>query len=115
MSRYYEMTVYIKGFVPKRADAIIEAAQQEWDFDREDFDRFAVGTTNKTLYCTGRSSLCGGESEKEFTLRLAKEIWRANGGYCGVTVKATFLEELPYEEYSPGKDEYDAWLKESRE
>ena len=47
-----------------------------------------------------------GRSEEQFTERLSVAIWRANGGYCRVSVDATYLENLPYETHGLDESDY---------
>jgi hypothetical protein len=101
MSRYYEMRIEVEGYDPQRLEVIKEAMKQEWDFDEA--DEWAG-----TITAYGKDSLCGGESEEEFSHRIAAAIWTANGGKCEVEVRATYLEELPYSEYYPSYDKYQA-------
>ena len=54
----------------------------------------------------GESSLGGGTSEEEFAESLAHAIWKANAGFCSIRVIATYLEDLPYEDYDFEEDEY---------
>lgn len=99
MSRHYEMGVEITGHRPEEADAIRSAAASQWEFiDWYDQD--------STLTASAEGSLCGGESEEEFTERLSLAIWRANGAYCDVTVDATYLESLPYETHCLNEADY---------
>lgn len=99
MSRYYEMSVEVGRHRAERGAAIREAARQEWPFgDWSDQEG--------TLEASAAGNLCGGESDSHFADRLAVAIWKANGAYCDVTVKATCLESLPYEEYGLGEDDY---------
>lgn len=110
MSRFYEMSLQISGFRKNRKSAIEQACSDEWDFREEDF--FA-GTRDQTL-CLEVSStgnLSGGEGEDEFASRIAKAIWKANGAFCPIVVDATYLEELPYERYSMGEQEYTKAMK----
>jgi hypothetical protein len=110
MSRLYEMTVTISGYHPANTDKIQAAAEREWPFtdwwdsDDEDLD-------TPPLEASAQSSLCGGESEEEFTERLSVAIWQANGGYCCVVVNATYLENLPYETHTLGEEDYDRLLQ----
>lgn len=90
MSRFYEMSVEVSGYDAAKVAEIQEAAEGEWPFD----DWFDSG---ENLTANGQANLSGGESEEEFTERLSLAIWRANGGYCRVSVDATYLENLPYE------------------
>jgi hypothetical protein len=99
MSRYYEMAVTVTDLNPERKGQLIEAANQEWEFDdwyQED----------NYISASSDGNLCGGESEEEFATRLTKAIWKANGAFCSVDVQATYLEDLPSERYSLGEKDY---------
>jgi hypothetical protein len=100
MSRAYEMTVTIAGFKPRLKDKIIDACNEEWTFEDDWFD------SNGEITSYGESSLCGGESEDEFAKRLCKAIWKANRGGCRVEVRATYMENLPTEEYTFTASQY---------
>ena len=115
MSRYYEMNVTIDGFALTRKQRIIDACREEWEFEPDSFDTYVevAGMPPTRLTTFGRSSLCGGESESEFADRLSAAVWRANGGFCEVTVAATFLEELPYESHVRDEEDYLAWKKQA--
>ena len=99
MSRYYSMHVTITGAAPERIEVVKEAARTEWEFD----DWHECGGVLTTCR---EDRLCGGETEEEFARRLAKAIWAANAGFCQVEVAATYLEDLPYEEYNFDEDDY---------
>ena len=105
MSRYYEMNAKIGGYDRAKAAEIQAAAQQQWPFDdwmfSGDKDRDDV-----EMQASAQHWLCGGESEEQFTERLAVAIWRANGGYCCVAVDATYLENLPYETHALNESDY---------
>jgi hypothetical protein len=99
MSRYYEMSVEIRGYNNSYKTNIVSAAEEEWNFDNwYEHENY--------LNASGQSNLCGGEGEDEFATRLAKAIWKANGGFCNVEIIATYLEDLPYENYTFDEDEY---------
>jgi hypothetical protein len=101
------MNVEIQGYNEKRKNEVIEAATSEWNFpDGLDEDKH-----NKTLYGGGESNLCGGESEEQFAERFAKAVWKANGKYCKVWVQATFLEDLPHEDYFMDEAQYDLLME----
>ena len=103
MSRFYEMSVEVSGHNPAKVAEIQAAAEQEWPFD----DWWSAEDDNAaTRHASGQSSLCGGETEEEFTERLSLAIWRANGGFCRVSVDATYLENLPYETYELDEADY---------
>jgi hypothetical protein len=105
MGLRYEMGIEIERYSPKCVDAIKAAAENEWPFSKW------YGQEG-TLNALAEGSLCGGESEKEFTERLSLAIWQANGAYCEVTVNATYLEELPYEIHYINEDDYERLIKE---
>ena len=90
----------ITGANPDRFDAVKAAASAEWGF--EDWDEF-----KGTLTASADDTLGGGESEEEFAARLAKAVWTANGGPCEVEVRATYLEDLPYEAYVFDASDYE--------
>lgn len=69
---------------PRRLRDIEIAAGNVWSFD-EWF--WFESEKLKSSYAEG--SLCGGETEKQFSDRLTKEIWRANRRYCHVVVSVT--------------------------
>jgi hypothetical protein len=105
MSSFYEMSVEVSGYDPAKVAEIQAAAEQEWPFD----DWWRAGDESDsaaTMHASGQNSLCGGESEEEFTERLSLAIWRANGGYCHVSVDATYLENLPYETHELDEADY---------
>ena len=103
MSRFYEMSVEVSGHDPAKVAEIQAAAEQELPFD----DWWTRGDDDAaTMHASAQSSLCGGESEEEFTERLSRAIWRANGGFCRVSVDATYLENLPHETYELDESDY---------
>lgn len=105
MSRYYEMGVEISGHDPEKADQIKQAAENEWPFDNW------WSADEGDLRASAQDSLCGGESEEQFTERLSVAIWRANGDFCEVVVNATYLEDLPHETHSLDQDDYDRLIQ----
>ena len=111
MSRNYSMTVIVEGFNPAKIDAIKQAACREWPFD--DWQYEEVGQADECpLYGYGDDSLCGGESEEEFADRLAKVIWEANGGFCEIELRTTYLDELPYVDYCRTEGDYERIMAE---
>jgi hypothetical protein len=92
------MSLKITGHDENKADAIFTALKKEWDFQDEFLnDITAPEDEPRFLSAYGESYLGGGESEEQFTDRIALAVWKANGGYCHIEVIATYLEELPYE------------------
>ena len=111
MSRSYGFSVNIVGADIDKADDIAETLDTLFDVsnieemsniskeDRNLFEKYGL-----TIY--GNGCLCGGEAEEEFASRLIPAVWKANGAYCVVTVNMTCMEDLPYEEYTLGKEAY---------
>jgi len=105
MSRYYGMQVIIEGYATERQEDIINATSAEWAFG--DWD-----VRNSTLEAYGQDNLCGGETEEEFTDRIAAAVWKANEGHCRVEVRATYLEDLPHDHHERSEGDYARWLAE---
>jgi len=111
VSRAYEMTVEIKDYRARNLPKIIRACCDEWDFEPDDFTRQRTDPLKRrydTVIATAQGNLCGGEQEHEFAKRLAMAVWKANGGFCLVEVRAVYLEELPYETYTYDEDDFKA-------
>ena len=100
MSRYYNMYASVSRANPDRFDTIKAAASEEWDF--EDWNEF-----EGTLTASADGKLCAGETDQEFAERLARAVWKANGGPCEVEVQATYLEDLPHEDYVLDEADYE--------
>lgn len=79
---------------------IIDAVTPLWNWESH---RCFAGT----LVLEGESSLCGGETEREFATRLSHEIWQVTGRYYYVEVTATYLEDPPRDTYSFDEDDWD--------
>jgi hypothetical protein len=101
------MIVTISGLNSERKEQIIEAANQEWEFDDWYQERTIVSAT-------AEGHLYGGEGEEEFTERLSKTIWKANGAFCPVSVQATYLDALPVEEHELTEEDYNNMSDEFR-
>lgn len=108
--RSYEMkiTVEFTDDTKFKSKVIQEAIRKEtglpslsWD-DSEGIPGVSVPSTT----AIEQLGLVQGEDEEEFADRVTIAAWKANGSWLPITVKATYLEELPYETYSRGEDEY---------
>ena len=115
MSRAYDMQVTIRDYVPNRKKQIIQACMDEWNFSNDSFFETPEEycETKNELIGSEEGTLCGGESEEEFTDSLTEAIWRANKGYCFVVVVATYLEDLPYTVHTRDEDDYACWANRS--
>ena len=111
MSRSYNMFIRVYNFNQDNKDQIQEAAEEEWGGLGDDW--YCHKDEDGVEMSSGADgSLGGGESEDEFSERMAKAIWEANGGFCQVEVGATYLEDLPCDTYNFGEGEYDRLTKE---
>jgi len=105
MSRSYGMQVEVGNPNARKLRAIREAMKKNWDFTDFDCEK-GKDRRIEVIKAYGESSLCGGESELEFADRLAEAVWKANGGYCEITINATYLEYLPFSTYTMTRDKY---------
>jgi hypothetical protein len=87
MSRYYGMSVTITGHKPELAEAIRDAATEEWPFEEWD-----AGDEKLTAY--QEYNLYGGESEEQFTERITLAVWRTNGAYTVQYLLAFLVQPL---------------------
>ena len=108
MSRSYDMQVIVKKFDMDRINEIKEACKNEWSF--EDMDIYQMDA-DPMIIGNAEDNLCSGETEDEFADRISAAIWKANNGYCPITVRAMYLEDLPYEIHERVHKHYQRWLK----
>lgn len=104
MSRFYEMAIDVFGIAQGKNKKIHHAVEKEWTIEHFDFRKGSATFV-------GQGNLSGGESEDEFAERVAHSIWKANGAYCKVQVKATYLEELPFEIHSFDRKDYERFRR----
>ena len=109
MSRSYRMEVEIVEFNEKKKRAIQTAAEGVWDFDM--WEPGCNADAEVTISSGGEGNLCAGETEQHFVCKLSRAIWKANGGFCVVRVKAYYLDDQPYEEYELDELEYAAVMR----
>ena len=108
------MCVEITGVGPGRRHLAIAACCKEWGFVAGDFDDALPSERDaRTLTARAEGALCGGEREEEFAGRIAGAVWEANGGYCQVTVRATYLEALPCGSHVRDERDFEAWKDKS--
>ena len=110
MSRSYSMSVHISGYNTAKVNDIQEAANEEWSFDDDNWYEY-----ENNMSAVGEGNLYAGEGEEAFASRLTKAIWKANNAFCKVVVNATYLEELPYEQYELDKDQYKQMIEDEKE
>jgi len=116
MSRLYGMQIAIKGHNLDKADEIHEAVNCIWPGDDwHDSRRWNAEDTDPEIGGYAENNLCGGESEEDFAIRVTEAVWKVNGGFCKVTINATYLEQLPYETYEADEDDYKRFLENQKE
>jgi hypothetical protein len=91
-------------------NTIEEAVKSEWDIDSS----YAYKVSNIREYY-GNGTLAGGETEEDFTSRVARAVWKAHGAYVGITVSATDIENAPCEEYIRTTDDYKMYKNQQTE
>jgi hypothetical protein len=99
MSRFYQMDLEITGVPAAKLDALENALDREWEWawdSRSHWDKASGPDARR--HVSGQSSLASGRSEKEFAAAVNAAIAKAMGGTpTKVSVKATYLEDLPFE------------------
>ena len=115
MSRNFSMNIEVTGSVPALRRKIVAACCREWGFAASDFSFLKPDPPKPhSMTVTADGQLCGGETDSEFADRLAAAVWAANGAYCEVTVRATCLDELPYDTNTRDETDYRAWRRRVR-
>ena len=71
---------------------------KEWAEDTLKGDRFQDEEGEAILY-SAEATLCGGESNEEAHNRIRDAVKEVVPG-CSVTTRWTYLEDLPYEEFT---------------
>ena len=107
MSRMYQVNVTVENPKSGREPAIVEVLMELWGVND-------VVATDNRLDAEANTNLSGGITEEEFSRELAHRVWEVNQDFCDVSVRMTYMEELPYENYvfaSP--DEYQEWVQTS--
>ncbi len=106
VSRYYDMSISIEGYQKEKQAKIVKAAQEMWPgLDTLDQSaRFMAADKGWVMFAGGEGSLSGGQ--KEFAQEFAQAIWQANQDFCRVEIEATYLDDLPFETYSFGEEDY---------
>lgn len=109
MSRRYDMCITVDHFKSVADLVKTEGVISDcWTVDYSNQIRTDVSTLS--LEAGGENYLCGGESEEEFAARVSEAVWEELGYFVEVTVRATYLEEIPFETHICSEDEYDYWL-----
>ena len=107
MSSRYGMQVELEGYQKHRIKEIESAVNDLWPFE-EWIERKHWGHGRPILLAKyTENNLGSGQEEGEFADTVAKAIWKANGGYCKVSVDLTYLEDLPAATYLRDKGDFE--------
>jgi hypothetical protein len=106
MSRGYDMNIRIWGYNKERESEIQNAVSSIWRLSEWEPDP----NFPKEMTAYGQDSLTGDETELEFASRVAAAAYLANASWCEVSVKATKLDEMPFEEVWFLKEDYEVIL-----
>lgn len=86
---------------------IKRALKEEWFHDGLDtIDDITANGEKSTIEGSYDGYLCGGESEEEFSERISKAVWDIAGKFVPIDIRATYLEELPFQTYKFDKKYY---------
>jgi len=104
MGRLFQIDVEIEDFDPYQMTAITDVLN---DFPDELLDFMHKWPDPLRISCGGKVRIGSGKGvDGDYCQDLCENIWKANRAFCKVKMKATSLEELPYENYSFGKGDY---------
>lgn len=118
MSRLYGIDIAISKFNKEKIDEIEEAAGEEWSGLNDDWSNpntLKTPDPEPSLSSYSEGYFCSGEDEEEFINRITKAVWKANGGFCIISISATCLEDLPFNSYELDKDDYDQFVEDEKE
>ncbi len=107
MSRYYGLNVRIDRVPRDRLQDVISALKCE-RFECINDDCFIEFEDGFSLSHSEEGRL---ESEDEFTTRITYSVWGACESFVQVIINATYLEDLPSEQYELDQEDYDRYLK----
>lgn len=102
MSQEYRCNVKVEEFRNERANEIAKAIKDFWMFT--EVEHYAEGTEFSSLESEAEGNMR--IPERDFARDLAIEIWKANQDKCDVQIDTLCLENLPYESFSFGEDDY---------
>jgi len=106
MSRNYEMDILITGLTDQaEIKKVANVVREHWVLD----DYWPAGSENEQAGFSGKHQLAVGEGEDDFSYRIGQAIWKALDRYVEIEVRATYLEDLPYEVYYLEEQEYQEW------
>ena len=63
------------------------------------------------ITCSGQDYISAGHDEMDVALAIRKVVCQFNGEWCPVDVRATYLEDQPYNEYTFTEEKYKALVE----
>jgi len=100
MSQFYAMEMIVKkeDLSQEEFEKISEVYAEEWAEDAFKGD-LSQNNEDGAIVFSAEATLCGGESEEEAHNRIRDAVKEVMPG-CSVITRWTYLEELPYDEYT---------------
>ena len=111
MSRCYRMVLNIENVAEEKIDPILEAIDQEEDWDHDN-PEVTVGYTD--IHLEGIVYINNSTSEKDYARSLAQTIWQANACFCPVDVAAFSLDDPPSSWHSFDEEDWQQIKEEER-
>lgn len=109
MSRFYDMRITIYDPQPRNLRAVKRAVEAEFGDDETAWNDWDEADGRHLFEYTATDNLGAGGTEDSFANRVAHAVWDANDAFCEVVVSALCLEDLPREEHTRGKEEFERW------
>jgi len=128
VSQYYELYIAVYGFNEARNQQVAEVIAETWEFEKPDYGMFSPTEGTEQEY-TGLPMTGDGQvtfmdacaqgnvsgPPEDILQEVREAIWEHNEAYCIVECRATYLEDLPYEDFNADKEDYEEWLKSKSE
>jgi len=111
MSRKYELAldVYVPGYDSELERKTFEACQSLFPFeDFEVWDSFREDGRRMVMVACGELATDDFPSSV-FARKLAEAVWKATGRFLRVELRATDLEDLPYDTTVMDEDDFRQW------
>ena len=96
---HFGISLTITHFDRRRIDAIKTAIEPQIDFDE-------FRESDGELYIYGEAALSLGREEDEYASGIARTVFDANGSTCDIKIVIAYLEEVPTETFSFGREDY---------
>jgi len=111
MSSWFKIEMTVSGYNAARQKDIVSAANEHWNFGAVDY-RPATAYEVVSMLFAGEDKASGEPDDTVMT--IVEAVWKANGSYCVVDIQSLCLEDLPYNQYCTGKEEYTDMIPEEK-